>query len=99
MILTLPNSTLFPYTPLFRSRRPVLRDRPRADAHGVRELARVGHRRAPRLPPLLRYRATDASEDRKSTRLNSSHEWMSYAVVRSKKKDGSTGDDARANVA
>src|SRR6266536_1250831 len=33
----------------------------------------------------------DDSEDRKSTRLNSSHEWISYAVFCLKKKKGSSG--------
>src|SRR5207247_2835106 len=37
-------------------------------------------------PALLRERGLDLPPDRKSTRLNSSHEWISYAVFCLKKK-------------
>src|SRR5438105_8342775 len=80
MIRRPPRSTLFPYTTLFRSRaveaeRVADRDRPLADAEviGVAELG--GRERGGRL-----------DLDRKSTRLNSSHEWISYAVFCLKKK-------------
>src|SRR5438105_11106728 len=68
-----PSSTLFPYTTLFRSRG--LRGRglgARCEVHGhpVGDAAHGLH----------------ALPDRKSTRLNSSHEWTSYAVLCSKKK-------------
>src|SRR5690625_8023242 len=66
-----PLSTLFPYTTLFRSRHP--------------RLVRAGHRhprgRGDRLPLRDRRRP-----DRKSTRLNSSHVAISYAVFCLKKK-------------
>src|SRR5690349_24481064 len=69
-----PTSTLFPYTTLFRS------DRRR---HGSRV------RRHP-IGPLLRGRglagASRRRSDRKSTRLNSSHVEISYAVFCLKKK-------------
>src|SRR5438874_10731913 len=72
-----PRSTLFPYTTLFRSPRriPALgsaagRVRDRRDADGVH----VGVRR------------TRRAADRKSTRLNSSHVEISYAVFCLKKK-------------
>src|SRR5688572_32595330 len=84
MIRRPPRSTLFPYTTLFRSSRglswgrgriqsaPGRRQRRRRRRQGVR---RVGEEtRAVR------------SEDRKSTRLNSSHSQISYAVFCLKKK-------------
>src|SRR2546422_7418943 len=82
MIRRPPRSTLFPYTTLFRSRRPGTpadRDADRPALHGgagaVRARRRVGG-------PGLGVR----SRDRKSTRLNSSHGYISYAVFCLKKK-------------
>src|SRR5688572_31765609 len=73
MIRRPPRSTLFPYTTLFRSRRRGGRwRRGRAGDGGQRRLAV-----AVRLPP---------RRDRKSTRLNSSHSQISYAVFCLKKK-------------
>src|SRR6266850_4586726 len=71
MIRRPPRSTLFPYTTLFRARR----DRVRA--------ARRDHRRA---PCAGRVEAGHPRRDRKSTRLNSSHLVISYAVFCLKKK-------------
>src|SRR2546430_10977196 len=81
MIRRPPRSTLFPYTTLFRS---LHRDTPAARRAG-------GHNRvhderddaARRLP-------WGARPDRKSTRLNSSHSQISYAVFCLKKKKKST---------
>src|SRR5947199_7644321 len=71
MIRRPPRSTLFPYTTLFRSRPGRRNNRPiRANAEGFRRQARTGA-----LP-----------QDRKSTRLNSSHLGISYAVFCLKKK-------------
>src|SRR2546430_10091664 len=72
MIRRPPRSTLFPYTTLFRS------------SHSV-EL-RLAHRRQPRRGrhPACPRRAR--RRDRKSTRLNSSHSQISYAVFCLKKK-------------
>src|SRR5256885_11808712 len=79
MIRRPPRSTLFPYTTLFRSLpRAVPRHRRRArgiDRGGARS------RRFPHPAP-----AADLGEDRKSTRLNSSHLVISYAVFCLKKK-------------
>src|SRR5438105_6799941 len=72
MIRPPPRSTLFPYTTLFRSH---LRAGPGRD----RRLRTITRRKAGTL-----HRAEIA--DRKSTRLNSSHEWISYAVFCLKKK-------------
>src|SRR2546430_10222602 len=75
MIRRPPRSTLFPYTTLFRSD---LADLPRRrvldlEPRDVAELHRLaGEREGPR--------------DRKSTRLNSSHSQISYAVFCLKKK-------------
>src|SRR5256885_11358347 len=75
MIRRPPRSTLFPYTTLFRSERFQRRnDRPPPRSRTAR-----GHRRRnARGPPGL--------GDRKSTRLNSSHLVISYAVFCLKKK-------------
>src|SRR5207247_10361000 len=70
-----PRSTLFPYTTLFRS--PAPHRRRARDRTRDRIPSRA---RASRIPP------TTAARDRKSTRLNSSHEWISYAVFCLKKK-------------
>src|SRR5256885_8532253 len=85
MIRRPPRSTLFPYTTLFRSRQdPAGRDpRPPAAVHQHLQVrpAVVLRRTARRPPPP----AGDAV-DRKSTRLNSSHLVISYAVFCLKKK-------------
>src|SRR3989454_8796823 len=92
MIRRPPRSTLFPYTTLFRSRRAVLRRI--AVEHGgvilrpvVAELP-VRLRRVDVVPegveqPLVTHLP---GVDRKSTRLNSSHLVISYAVFCLKKK-------------
>src|SRR2546430_12358981 len=72
MIRRPPRSTLFPYTTLFRSRRPWV---PRRKAPG-RERGASPTSSHPR--------------DRKSTRLNSSHSQISYAVFCLKKKKKTT---------
>src|SRR5690349_23386528 len=82
MIRRPPRSTLFPYTTLFRSRVGLL-DRTVEDPRGVVELAAdvdVGG------PALDGVRRQDHALDRKSTRLNSSHVEISYAVFCLKKK-------------
>src|SRR5260221_4905446 len=74
MIRRPPRSTLFPYTTLFRS--PALRLGPAAAAGG------------PARPRPSRRRLHRLQADRKSTRLNSSHTVISYAVFCLKKKKG-----------
>src|SRR2546430_1291646 len=80
MIRRPPRSTLFPYTTLFRSHsaRAVAADRPHREAETGRA----------RPPPCVARRevARGAGRDRKSTRLNSSHSQISYAVFCLKKK-------------
>src|SRR2546426_2956883 len=90
MIRRPPRSTLFPYTTLFRSlpweqSEQVLRQgRLRADC------AHIQPDTLPALPAGVRRRAQSARSrpwrDRKSTRLNSSHLVISYAVFCLKKK-------------
>src|SRR5258705_8287542 len=67
MIRRPPRSTLFPYTTLFRSSASPLRNR----------TIRRGRESSARAAP---GRLTTTREDRKSTRLNSSHLGISYAV-------------------
>src|SRR2546422_7752222 len=88
MIRRPPRSTLFPYTTLFRS---CLRS-PSCALHGGRSALSGAdaddllHRRDEDLPVADAPRACAAHEDRKSTRLNSSHGYISYAVFCLKKK-------------
>src|SRR2546426_3126244 len=84
MIRRPPRSTLFPYTTLFRS------------VHGRRRVLPGQLRRAETVVPLLPRRGRPQADqrfaqglqatDRKSTRLNSSHLVISYAVFCLKKK-------------
>src|SRR3712207_8084961 len=85
MIRRPPRSTLFPYTTLFRSRLGEPPVRPLEPAR-LRE-----HRVGPRLALPRRHGAAregvPPGADRKSTRLNSSHANISYAVFCLKKKN------------
>src|SRR2546422_9668506 len=83
MIRRPPRSTLFPYTTLFRSLGLAIAlvgtaPASAADGHGSRYRAPAPDR----VPLALR----TLSKDRKSTRLNSSHGYISYAVFCLKKK-------------
>src|SRR3712207_8253336 len=85
MIRRPPRSTLFPYTTLFRSKEP-LSNRCRA---ARRYFALDQTYRNPKLQPRPAHAQRDGvrvSLDRKSTRLNSSHANISYAVFCLKKK-------------
>src|SRR5438034_7122701 len=87
-----PRSTLFPYTTLFRSRsarRPDAQRRPRADAEARHP---GGAHVDPTDGPPDQRRSPEG--DRKSTRLNSSHTVISYAVfcLKKKKKKQNTSD-------
>src|SRR5207247_9699551 len=77
-----PRSTLFPYTTLFRSPRHGIALGRRACDDLLRALPEGADRRLPHRPLLQ----VVLEGDRKSTRLNSSHEWISYAVFCLKKK-------------
>src|SRR3712207_8268248 len=84
MIRRPPRSTLFPYTTLFRSRaqraQRVLDRVPAFHAEQRADLAAAEGAADPRLG------GHELEEDRKSTRLNSSHANISYAVFCLKKK-------------
>src|SRR2546427_8858918 len=85
MIRRPPRSTLFPYTTLFRSAKAP------ADVSGEIKNRRLGLEDASvalrtRFPPDVRVRLPILIRDRKSTRLNSSHSQISYAVFCLKKK-------------
>src|SRR5258708_23535884 len=85
MIRRPPRSTLFPYTTLFRSPR-LAGESVAGQGHG---LCLVGILRLHQAREPLRRRRRprgNAKEDRKSTRLNSSHQIISYAVFCLKKK-------------
>src|SRR5258708_16685314 len=71
MIRRPPRSTLFPYTTLFRSCRELRSQEPARDVD---------------LQCALRLLGARETRDRKSTRLNSSHQIISYAVFCLKKK-------------
>src|SRR5437773_9693436 len=81
-----PSSTLFPYTTLFRSLSLAAGAfrRTQPGFHVPAELPGMGHPRFDRRVP--RDVVRDREEDRKSTRLNSSHITISYAVFCLKKK-------------
>src|SRR3712207_7798899 len=95
MIRRPPRSTLFPYTTLFRSaERQLARPRPASAAHRrddrqLHERARARLARRPRVAA----RGAAADRDRKSTRLNSSHANIPYAVFCLKKKKKKTTDE------
>src|SRR2546430_13329824 len=96
MIRRPPRSTLFPYTTLFRSLRTRLGVRDQTEGHGRIDQRRIGseeqlagRRMIHHVPHPHRVgeRARGFEvEDRKSTRLNSSHSQISYAVFCLKKK-------------
>src|SRR3712207_8562087 len=94
MIRRPPRSTLFPYTTLFRSGGGA-----EAGVHALRQeggddtredVAAAGRGEA-RVPEL-------ADKDRKSTRLNSSHANISYAVFCLKKKNNTTIRNTRTHT-
>src|SRR3712207_8899143 len=93
MIRRPPRSTLFPYTTLFRSLHLIDDEQDAfavADAtQALQELLRRGHVSALALHG-LDDDAGDLRGDRKSTRLNSSHANISYAVFCLKKKNNTT---------
>src|SRR5204862_6268435 len=83
-----PTSTLFPYTTLFRSSGAFIDRtfRPSAAAVALDDSAHVGEADAGPFEFARRVQPLEHTEDRKSTRLNSSHVEISYAVFCLKKK-------------
>src|SRR2546422_1690161 len=93
MIRRPPRSTLFPYTTLFRSQ---------ANEWVVRQFYKPSKTDFTKPGPQFQNRHISPLEpaerfkgDRKSTRLNSSHGYISYAVFCLKKKTPSTKDSVR----
>src|SRR5436309_4589330 len=91
MIWRPPRPTLFPYTTLFRSVlvQAALVDGDDPPAAGIEDLELVGAQADLDAPASSRSSipAAGGSSDRKSTRLNSSHVKISYAVFCLKKKN------------
>src|SRR2546429_7135969 len=81
MIRRPPRSTLFPYTTLFRSRTN----------------RRSAFKAAAAWPSCARASRQSRTADRKSTRLNSSHGYISYAVFCLKKKKTAINDTQQRN--
>src|SRR2546430_7079418 len=76
MIRRPPRSTLFPYTTLFRS----------SIYRALLEAPQTSVRTTPVAEPTVEPGTSERQRDRKSTRLNSSHSQISYAVFCLKKK-------------
>src|SRR5256885_10032052 len=90
MIRRPPRSTLFPYTTLFRSAEEldgVPQDVRQAARSAAEAEGKQGFKLTLKMPCYL--------PDRKSTRLNSSHLVISYAVFCLKKKKSSISDDGQ----
>src|SRR5256884_5993101 len=107
MIRRPPRSTLFPYTTLFRSRPRARRRSPgRGRTAGVGEATEVHGRRwiLPRSvkgDDVGRADVDDrdrTAQDRKSTRLNSSHGYIPYAVFCLKKKNNRTDASCHPHI-
>src|SRR2546429_7025524 len=101
MIRRPPRSTLFPYTTLFRSLPAFENQSP-----GMARLTEVLNATAERLQdnypyfhPLYAGQMLKPPQDRKSTRLNSSHGYISYAVFCLKKKKHNRNADIYHNAA
>src|SRR5690606_40079090 len=88
-----PRSTLFPYTTLFRSQHHRREHHPQLDGDRLEAGAELG---AAALEAPGRQFRGPAPEDRKSTRLNSSHVKISYAVFCLKKKTQPTTKNVAA---
>src|SRR5256884_869185 len=96
MIRRPPRSTLFPYTTLFRSEKNGYRVKLAADGLEAAELVSqhgchlvITDLEMPRMTGyelMVQLRQSPSRRDRKSTRLNSSHGYISYAVFCLKKK-------------
>src|SRR2546430_13510645 len=90
MIRRPPRSTLFPYTTLFRSgRRPFPQFARRRRGDGPEDRRSLGRQRP---------EAGAADRDRKSTRLNSSHSQISYAVFCLKKKNSTISPQSSSHA-
>src|SRR5258708_20674391 len=100
MIRRPPRSTLFPYTPLFRSlneQREVVQLSPMQSLSFGERDGKMSARITAIADIMAKGNfAGQPTEDRKSTRLNSSHQIISYAVFCLKKKKQHIGDSDHA---
>src|SRR3712207_8607916 len=86
MIRRPPRSTLFPYTTLFRSLLLSILCGAVKAHHSLPTLPELSHTYSESHQPMIVVSTTLLNRDRKSTRLNSSHANISYAVFCLKKK-------------
>src|SRR5690349_21953942 len=96
MIRRPPTSTLFPYTTLFRSTAAPLYGRNASRCSRMVTSARQPRRKRAAHASASRRRVSSevkTTQDRKSTRLNSSHVEISYAVFCLKKKKRERADE------
>src|SRR2546429_6900523 len=95
MIRRPPRSTLFPYTTLFRSRIQSIHNGAlivHQTVAGYKKVAILAQQRPPQTA------LQEPAVDRKSTRLNSSHGYISYAVFCLKKKKKTGGPEPRLHA-
>src|SRR2546421_7610560 len=97
MIRRPPRSTLFPYTTLFRSAVGMERLR-KGRRKGIKFDVTAGGKVPVALKPALCASCGKGFGDRKSTRLNSSHDQISYAVFCLKKKKNIPAADGRSCI-
>src|SRR5256885_9306068 len=91
MIRRPPRSPLFPYTTLFRSTHTA------KPSYPPQSMASLFPHSAPKRTEVCRSSWRSCEQDRKSTRLNSSHLVISYAVFCLKKKTLTDGDHSRVS--
>src|SRR5947199_7193673 len=96
MIRRPPRSTLFPYTTLFRSQKKAYL--PDITAGKIRWCQGYSEPNAGSDLASLQTRAESDGEDRKSTRLNSSHLGISYAVFCLKKKNNKENNNTCTGI-
>src|SRR2546430_11340396 len=96
MIRRPPRSTLFPYTTLFRSS-PAAGSGQRRKQRGSTTIKETADKRL----PVVFAKTLPSEQDRKSTRLNSSHSQISYAVfcLKKKKKNNNYTDISQQRLA
>src|SRR2546422_8473206 len=87
MIRRPPRSTLFPYTTLFRSEDGEADNLVQPLGSELQRLERLADQEALDVAPVHGALTIAGARDRKSTRLNSSHGYISYAVFCLKKKN------------
>src|SRR5438270_7306041 len=98
MLRPTPRSTLFPYTTLFRSLEDLVSHTVAANNNGL--ITHLDAKLNAAISAHDKARNGDDAKDRKSTRLNSSHSQISYAVFclkKKKKKDNRKKEKKKTN--